>query len=145
MEHTEQAFMQAFKGQFWGVLRWEQLDTLWEAIRVEADKGWYIYALGEGVPQSPASAEQVRHFIQEIDGLLRQEHTEDYCGIVYADDLKKPRFVKIFDPNQLGSVCGSSGQTILPGWLLCQIKPTYLSAVLPTTQSRKRWWRRLFN
>ncbi|WP_026220962.1 hypothetical protein [Thiofilum flexile] len=145
MEQTEQRFMQAFKGQFWGVLRWEQLDTLWDAIRADVEGGWYIYALSEKVPDMPASREQVQHFIQEIDHLLRQEHAEDYCGIVYADDLKKPQFVKIFDPEQLGSVCGSSGKTILPGWLLCKVKPTYLSDVLPATQSRKRWWRRLFN
>ncbi|MEN9432422.1 MAG: hypothetical protein RLZZ422_11 [Pseudomonadota bacterium] len=145
MEQTEQTFLNAFKGQFWGVLRWEQLDKIWEAIRHDANSGWYIYALGEDVPQSPASAEQVHQFIREIDQLLRQEHAEDYCGIVYADDLKQPQFVKIFDPNQLGSVCGSSGQTILPGWLLCKIKPVSLSDALPTTQSRKRWWRRLFN
>lgn len=145
MEQAEQLFMQAFKGQFWGVLRWEQLDKLWEAIRKDAANGWYIYALGENVPETPASSEQVHQFIQEIDRLLHQEHDEDYCGIVYADDLKAPQFVKIFDPNQLGSVCGSSGKAILPGWLLCKIKPVYLSDVIPSTQSRKRWWRRLFN
>lgn len=145
MEQGEQAFLTAFRGQFWGVLRWEQLDKLWETIRLEAANDWYIYALGEEVPQTPATAQQVQQFIQEIDQLLRQEHAEDYCGIVYADNLTQPRFVKIFDPNQLGSVCGSSKQPILPGWLLCKIKPVHLSDAIPTTQSRKRWWRRLFN
>jgi len=42
---------------------------------------------------------------------LRADHHESYCGIVYADDLDKPRLIKIYDPNNLGSSCGSSKTT----------------------------------
>ncbi|MCK7500047.1 MAG: hypothetical protein MZW92_64195 [Comamonadaceae bacterium] len=39
------------------------------------------------------------------DDLLRKEHREDYCGIVYADDLRPAdACVKIYDPNNLGVV-----------------------------------------
>ena len=50
-------------------------------------------------------------FVTEIDRLLRQDHAEDYCGIVYADDLQQPRFIKIYDPNNLGVSCGYSSKT----------------------------------
>jgi hypothetical protein len=51
----------------------------------------------------PAAAADVSAFIERIDALLRAEHHESYCGIVYADDIENPRLIKIYDPNNLGS------------------------------------------
>ena len=136
-------FMHAFRGSFTSALRWPQLDSLWEAVRLQRDADWYIYAVGEPPPEHSATRQQLHHFIDEIDSLLRREHGEEYCGIVYADDLQRPDFIKIYDPNNLGVSCGYSDNPPLPGWVLSKLKPCDLAAsVLPA--NRKRWWRRLF-
>ena len=136
-------FRSAFRGTFSGVLRWPQLDALWVTLRDVADDSWYIYAVGEAPPIRVATAEEFNRFIDEVDVLLRREHEEDYCGIVYTDSFETPTFVKIFDPNNLGVSCGYSDNPPLPGWILSRIPPVDLQGgVLPG--NRKRWWQRLF-
>ena len=78
----------------------------------------------------------------ELDELLRREHHEDYCAIVYADDLDAPNFIKIYDPNHLGSSCGSSAtkSSIVPGWLMSKMPPRELEISGVVTGQRKRWW-----
>ncbi len=141
---TEPSYLDAFRGSFTGMLRWPQLDALWQTLREQDDKTWYIYAVGEPPPETPASREQLDTFLKEIDALLRQEHDEDYCGIVYADDPADPAFIKIYDPNNLGVVCGFSENPPLPGWVLSLQKPVDLPAALPPPGNRRRWWQRLF-
>lgn len=136
-------FRQAFKGRFESVLRWEQLDVFWEVMRQDAASDWYIYAVGEPPPPQPASAELVRTFLLEIERLLRKEHAEDYCGIVFADSLELPQFVKIFDPNNLGVSCGFSEKPPLPGWILSKLPPSDLITATPLPGNRLRWWQRL--
>jgi hypothetical protein len=138
------AFLRAFRGSFTSALRWHHLDALWQVLRADADGGWYLYAVGEPPPHAPASAEQVRRFVDEIDALLRREHDEDYCGIVYADDLQAPSFIKIYDPNNLGVVCGFSDNPPLPGWVMSKLAPVDLPAAQPAPRGRRRWWQRLF-
>jgi hypothetical protein len=140
----QQLFHQAFRGSFTSALRWHHLDALWERLRERADHGWYIYAVGEPPPQEPADAARLHAFIDEVDRLLREEHEEDYCGIVYADDLKDPSFIKIYDPNNLGVSCGYSDNPPLPGWLLTRVRPFDLASTQVLPKNRKRWWRRLF-
>lgn len=144
MTNPADAYITAFKGSFISALRWHQLDALWDGVRRSMDAGWYIYAIGELPPQAPATGPQVSTFITEIDALLRQEHDEDYCGIVYADNFATPSFIKIYDPNNLGSVCGSSANPPLPGWVLSLLPPVDLKAALPPPMNRRRWWQRLF-
>ncbi len=144
MNDRQPDFYTAFKGTFSGVLRWEQLDSLWQRVRAEADEGWYLYAVGEPPPAVTVDAELLSQFIDEIDTLLRREHEEDYCGIVYADDLQSPTFVKIFDPNNLGVSCGYSDNPPLPGWILSRLRPADLQAPMPQPGNRRRWWQRLF-
>ncbi len=143
-DEVQETFMQAFRGSFTSALRWHHLDDLWERLRPRAAERWYIYAVGEEVPAQPADAAAFLSFIEEIDVLLHQEHDEDYCGIVYADDLQKPTFIKIFDPNNLGVSCGYSDNPPLPGWLLTQIPPCDLPAAIAPPNNRRRWWRKLF-
>ena len=50
----------------------------------------------------PVSAGKLLAFVDEIDPLLRREHGGDCCGLVYADDLTVPTYLKIFDPHNLG-------------------------------------------
>ena len=142
---TKPEFLVQFRGTFLGVLHWPDLDRFWEALRAHADKPWYIYAVGETPPTTPASREQLLAFIQEIDALLHKEHEEDYCGIVYADDHKDPTYIKIFDPHNLGVVCGFSNNPPLPGWVLSLLPPVDLPNALSPTNNRKRWWQRLFS
>jgi hypothetical protein len=137
-------YLAAFNGGFSGVLRWHQLDALWDRLRPRAGEGWYVYAVGGPPPVEPVSADALLAFISEVDLLLRQEHDEDYCGVVYADDLGHPGFIKIYDPNHLGSSCGSSGLRVLPGWTLSLLPPVDLPQAMPQTGSRRRWWQKLF-
>lgn len=143
-EPPHQDFLQAFRGSFTSALRWHQLDALWERVRERADAGWYLYAVGEPPPTRSADAAAVETFVAEIDKLLHEEHDEDYCGIVYADDLQAPAFLKIYDPNNLGVSCGYSDNPPLPGWVMSLIPPVDLPAVQVVPKNRRRWWRRLF-
>jgi hypothetical protein len=137
-------FHTAFRGSFYGVLRWPQLDALWEVVRQDADGGWYIYAVGEPPPGETATPDQVVTFIDEVDVLLRKEHEEDYCGVVYTDSFDAPTFIKIFDPNNLGVSCGFSDNPPLPGWILSKLPPADLRSGVPLPGNRRRWWQRLF-
>ena len=137
-------FLAAFRGSFYGVLRWPQLDELWQRLRADAASGWYIYAVGETPPETPATPEQLNRFIEEVDVLLRREHEEDYCGIVYTDSFDEPSYIKIFDPNNLGVSCGFSDNPPKPGWVLSKLRPADLEADMPLPGNRRRWWQRLF-
>lgn len=141
---AESPFLTQFYGRFVGILSWDKLTAFWSAVDAKAHAGWYVYAVGNPPPSAPLDAEQVRRFVREIDTLLRREHDEDYCGIVYADDQVDPTFVKIFDPHNLGVSCGSSKHPPLPGWILSLTAPTELhdQRVLPA--NRQRWWERLW-
>ncbi len=143
LTHEMHPFLAAFHGGFSGVLRWAQLDALWEALLAPVGKRWYIYAVGEKPPGDPATTDEFQHFIQEIDQKLRKEHEEDYCGIIYADNLDDPSFIKIYDSGNLGVVCGFSEHPPLPGWILSTIPPVDLTDALTPPATRRRWWRRL--
>ncbi len=129
-----------YNGLLYSVMRWDQLTAFWGKVDVEA--GWYLYAVGQNVPDAPSTADKVQQFIRELDELLRREHHEDYCAIVYADNLDAPNFIKIYDPNHLGSSCGSSAMksSILPGWVMSQTPPRELEISGVVTGQRKRWW-----
>ncbi len=132
-----------FNGTLYNILSWDQLSQFW--TRVPMDAGWYIYALGADRPEAPSDAEHVATFLREIDTLLRKEHDEDYCGIVYADDLDRPSLIKIYDPNHLGASCGAAGYKILPGWVLSLSPPSNLTPEHVVPQNRRRWWQGLLN
>jgi hypothetical protein len=136
-------FLAAYRGRLVSALRWHQLDALWERIAADAEGGWYVYAVGEAPPAEPAAPEALRSFLAESAALLRREHEEDYCGIVYADDLAQPSFVKIYDPANLGVVCGYSEAPPLPGWTLSKTPPVSLPDAFPQPGGRRRWWQRL--
>ncbi len=138
-------FLNRYRGYFRNLLKWNDLDTLWQVLRSNTEKSWYIYAVGEPPPQQPLDHEQVLHFITQIDELLHREHKEDYCGIVYVDDVDDPGFIKIYDPHNLGSVCGPGfGPPPFPGWILSLLPPSDLNAAFPPPANRRRWWQRIF-
>lgn len=136
-------FQQRLDGRFEGVLRWQQLDELWSTVK-QSGQAWYFYQVGSALPQQPLSAQQLATSIDELDVLLRQEHDYDYCGIVYVDDVNQPTLIKVFDPNNLGSSCGCSGERIPPRWIISQQAPEEIIDEAPMPNNRKRWWNQLF-
>lgn len=137
-------YYRAFRGNFTSLLRWEQLDTFWQEVQRKAAAGWYIYAVGEPVPQQAVGQDEVKRFIGHIDALLHKEHDEDYCGIVYTDSLTDPSFIKIFDPNNLGVACGYSDNPPLPGWVMSLLPPKELKDKQTLAQNRRRWWQKIW-
>ncbi len=141
----ESKFISAFRGSFTSALRWHHLDALWALLDTDADDNWFIYAIGEPPPEQPVSAGDLRLFLQEMATFLRREHDEDYCGIVYADNLQQPALIKIYDPNNLGVSCGFSDNPPLPGWVLSRLQPCDLPSTRVVPNNRRRWWRKLFS
>jgi len=43
-------------------------------------------------------------------GVMSWDHDETYLGIAYTDHFNTPDLVKIYDPNNPGSSCGSNGR-----------------------------------
>jgi len=129
-------FQQYYNGNFTSALRWPQLDKLWETVSTQPN-GWYIYHIGENPPTEPADEKTLKQFISKVDQLLHQEHKYDYCGIVYADNQATPTMIKIFDPKNLGIVCGIGKNITYPRWLLTRIQPEAIG--IETTIKYKRW------
>ena len=137
--------MQRYQGYLRSILQWDELEQLWQQLQQRSDLSWYVYAPGEPVPTVPTDHARFSHFLKELQQLLRMDHDYDYCGIVYVDNIESPEFIKVYDPNNLGSSCGSgSHPPPLPGWVISQLKPCDLQATLPPTNSRQRWWQRVF-
>ncbi len=134
-----------FNGLFTSLLQWDDLTRFWEQLLAGEQEKWYIYAVGETPPIQPSSAEEFRQFITEIDTLLRREHDERICGIVYTNHAESPSMVKIYDPNNLGLSCGSSENPPPPGWVLSRQQPVDLQPIEVLPNNRKRWWRNLFS
>lgn len=143
LDSDQNKFNSQMTGLLYSLLDWSKLTEFW--TKVDRGAGWYLYAVGEAAPTVPASPAQVEQFIVEVDALLRRDHDESYCGIVYADNLDNPTFIKIYDPNHLGSSCGSSQNTILPGWVMSQTPPVELHLKYTLPANRKRWWQSLFS
>ena len=141
----QSAFLQRSLGSFTGILKWQQLDDLWQVLKAKADAGWYVYVVGDDLPVSTVSADHLCQFITEMDILLKKEHQQDYCGLVYVDDVNDPGFIKIYHPNNLGGACSTSKAPPLPGWILSLLKPEDLAGTAVLTSSRMRWWRRIFS
>lgn len=135
-------FERLYAGRLFGLVSWKQLEAFWD--RLDPAAGWYLYAVGETPPAAPSSGEDARRFMTRVHDLLREEHREDYCGIVFADDLERPSMVKIYDPNNLGVSCGFSKNPPLPGWIMSRVPPVDLKPHAPTPGNRRRWWQGLF-
>jgi hypothetical protein len=137
-------FEHRFTGRFIGMRRWSDYDRLAERL-VRSPEGWYVYMIGREPPSAPADAVDLAEFVRSITDLIKSEHDEKYCGIVYVDDPEQPSMVKIYDPNHLGSSCGSGGERVLPGWVLSRWRPGRLDDGAVTPAGRLRWFARLFS
>ena len=130
-------FHARLKGSFKGMLQWQQLDELWGRIKRGS---WYIYQIGEALPDAALSGEELASRIDALDALLRREHDYNYCGIVYADDVERPTLVKVYDPNNMGSACSGNAPPSPPGWVLSTTPPALIETHAPMPSNRRRWW-----
>lgn len=121
------------QGRFLGILQWVQLDALWAAVRAQPE-GWYVVEHAAPLPERPLTPAELNARLTELDALLRREHAETYCGIVYADDPAAPRMIKVIDPRHLGAMCSTNAPPTPPGWVLSQIPPQ-APATSPLTSS----------
>ncbi len=119
-------FLQHYQGCFTNMLRWPQVEQLWQVISAQQEKQWYLYSTNKPAPINYASHDELVAYIKDVDIQIREQHKYDYCGIVYADDPASPNFIKIYHPKNLGASCGSSGNKPIPGWILSTIKPVDL-------------------
>ena len=140
----EAGFQQRLDGKFHGILRWPQLDALWATVTDDGEP-WYFYQVGDQPPQTPLQNEALKKAIDALDSLLRREHDHDYCGIVYADDPATPTLIKVYDPNNLGTSCGCSGEKFIPRWILSRDKPDRVEDQAPLPNNRRKWWQKLFS
>ena len=132
-------FEKSLSGRFQGVLRWPDLDKLWVQVK-GSNLPWYIYEVGKDVPDGPILADVFEGEIDAIDKFLRDNHDQDYCGIVYADDPKAPTLIKVFGPKNLGASCGSSGSKTWPRWILSHMLPTAVGVQLDN-KGKPAWWK----
>ena len=116
------SYIDKFQGRFIGIMQWDDCFSLLDNL-TNNPNDWYLYDTLTQAPTTTISADVFIETINKIKTILTDEHQERYCGIVYADDLKTPSFVKIFHPNNLGKTCGSSENPPIPQWLLSKIPP----------------------
>lgn len=148
---SDNPFEERLWGRFSGVLRWEQLEALWERVLAEPE-GWYLYEVGEAVPEDTVDPHGLGGLLHDVDRVLREKHRHDYCGIVYVDDPALPGLIKIYDPGNLGVVCGPGNERVLPRWILSRERPQPLrgdnaveGAGNGAPGDDRVWWRRFFS
>jgi len=141
---TESTYVKMFRGAFINMLRWKQFDALWERLHHEQND-WYVYELEAEVPEQTLEKTQWKAFLDAFSIKIREQHGEDYCGIVYVDNPEHPTYIKIYDPNNLGVVCGISDMPPpLPGWILSQEPPNKINRDIFIVIKRKPWWKFLW-
>jgi hypothetical protein len=131
-------YAEHLQGRFLGILQWVQLDALWAVVRTNPE-GWYWVELGHPLPTQPLSALELSDRLNDLDTLLRTEHAERYCGIVYADDVEAPQMIKVIDPRGMGSMCHTGSEPTPPQWVLSRLRPDVASTPSPiSTKNRSR-------
>ena len=136
------AFHARLSGTFQGILQWEQLERLWDRIK---GGEWFVYQVGEALPEEPLTGDALAVRIDTLNALLRHDHDYDYCGIVYVDDAEKPTLVKVYDPNNLGSSCSHGTARIPALWILSTVQPAPVESRVPAPSNRRHWWQRFWH
>ena len=115
-------YFQKFKGRFIGIMQLEDCDALLQKL-IDIPDDWFIFNTLQPMPSERLQAADFINEMKHIKSIIDDEHDERYCGIVYADDIKNPTFVKIFHPKNLGKTCGSSENPPMPQWLISKEQP----------------------
>lgn len=132
-----EVFHARLKGTFYGILQWQQLDVLWEHVK---GNPWFFYQVGETLPVTPLSGDELTVRIDALNALLRHEHDYHYCGIVYVDHVERPTLIKVYDPGTLGSSCSHNATPTPPRWILSIAQPSPVEIHAPVPNNRRRWW-----
>lgn len=135
-------FAEVYSGLLFGVMEWSSLKNILEGL---SGDDWFVYDIRQDLPTVPLQAVELKKFTTNIFELLTSEHEEDYCGIVYVDDLSSPSLIKIYDPQNLGTSCGINKEKIHPGWILSKMAPSKIEFKDPVPQNRIKWWNRIFS
>jgi len=121
----------------YSLLSWDQLSAFWQRSTPAA--GWYLYALAKSVRANRRRGTCRRLYPRDRHPAAPRTH-EDYCGIVYADDLDNPSPDQDLRPSHLGTVLRFQ-QASHPARLgdvenaAFDLSPSHL-----VPQNRKRWW-----
>jgi len=115
-------YFQKFKGRFIGIMQLDDCDALLQKL-IDIPDDWFIYDTLQPMPSERLHADDFINQVKLIKSIIDDEHDERYCGIVYADDIKNPTFIKIFHPKNLGKTCGSSENPPMPQWLISKEQP----------------------
>jgi hypothetical protein len=126
-------YLAQFQDRFIGIMQWEDCHALFEKLSNNSND-WYLYNTSKVVPKTVVNANDFLNAINNIKKVIKSEHQERYCGIVYTNDLNNPDFVKIFHPNNLGKSCGSSEIPIV--WIVAKFFKQCV-AILPLHDTNK--------
>lgn len=132
-------YQQALRGKFSGIMGWADLDALWQRVLRNATH-WYLYDTSASPPVAPLAGDTLAAQLAHIRRELHDRHQHDYCGIVYADNPHEPAFIKVYDPDNLGVVCGFSDNPPLPRWILSQQPAEPLEQRKPKPGGWRRWF-----
>ncbi len=133
----ENPYKTASLGFFKGIRHWHEFDAFWQQIESLNDGEWFIYDTHHQPPTNTASVKEFSEFLSMSHQLLHEQHQEEYCGIVYVDNMQNPSFIKVYDPGNLGVVCGFSDNPPLPGWILSRLPPCDLHKPEPVSIWKK--------
>lgn len=132
-------FWHRYNGRFSGLPTWPGFDAFWR--RFEASGGdWYVFDPARDAPGAPHP--DIASALAEARACVEQARSRGFCGAVFADDLEAPDFVKVFDPDQMGGVCGGSRERVLPKWIFSRIAPDPLP-LIPAAPAKKGLFARL--
>lgn len=136
-------FWRLYQGRFAGFPTWPMFDRFWPVL--EASGGdWYILDLDSGeLPEAPASATEFSALLAGVQAMYAPARARSFCGVVFADDAAAPTLVKLFDPWKMGASCGSSGERILPRYVLSRVRPDALPVVEAPVAPKKGLFARM--
>lgn len=120
------AFWRAYAGRFVGVLGWKDFDALWAHLAASGGE-WFVFDPTGEAPEGPEA--DFGGVLAEARACVEQVRNRSYCGAVFTDSSDAPSFVKVFDPYQMGAVCGTSGERVLPRWIFSRIAPDALPLI----------------
>ncbi len=118
-------FWRQFRGRFSGVLKWDDLESLWDALKA-SPADWYVFDPAGEAPSKPLDDAEFLHFLDEAEAVINQRRDRPSCGSVYLDDLAAPTYIKIFDPLKMGTSCSHSSEPIMPHWIISRMEPDTL-------------------
>lgn len=116
------AFWAVFDGPMKGVLDWARYDQFMQRLG-NSDGAWFVFDLEGEAPDTPLSGDAFAAALDKADATIRAVKNRPWLGAIYADDLDRPTFIKVFDPALLGGSCSMPGAKMLPRWIISRAKP----------------------